>query len=173
MRNLICKCTLNNNGRDLAKEGKVIRTSLVNFPNWPKKQKKISKPESEDGHARSRHWLELIAELLDQLGLVLLLRAGNEHGVTYLFVCTPESCGGGGCHCPWWRLGTAAAFCLFGRWSHCCSLRIQNILLNALPWYFIIGSLLHACVLYRIRVKYQYGVLECFNRQTKETLCRC
>ena len=144
MRNLICKCTLNNNGRDLAKGGKVIRTSLVNLP---KKQKFFSKPESEDGHARSRHWLELIAELLDQLGLVLLLRAGNEHGVTYLFVCTPESCGGGGCHCPWWRLGTAAAFCLFGRWSHCCSLKgIQNILLIQKFWMLFLGiSLLAPC----------------------------
>ena len=39
------------------------------------------KPESEDGHARSRHWLQFVAELLDQLRLVLLLRAANERGV--------------------------------------------------------------------------------------------
>ena len=39
------------------------------------------KPESEDGHARSRHWLQLVAEFLDQLRLVLLLGAANKHGV--------------------------------------------------------------------------------------------
>ena len=66
------------------------------------KAKDFLKPESEDGHARRRHWLQLVSELLDQLGLILLLRAGNEHGVAlYLFMFTPEGCGGGGWDCPW------------------------------------------------------------------------
>ena len=52
------------------------------------KAKDFLKPESEDGHARRRHWLQLVSELLDQLGLILLLRAGNEHGIGSFETCS-------------------------------------------------------------------------------------
>ena len=147
MRNLICKCTLNNNGRDLAKEGKVIRTSLVNFPNWPKKAKVFLKtwewrrPCQEStlvgAHRRApwSTWPRTSPQGWKWAWSYILVR-----------VHTWELW--------WWWLPLSVV----KAWHCCCFLPFRSLepllqpegntkhtsdseVLNALPWYFIIGPL--------------------------------